>query len=85
LVTHYQLRPGSRRPVPGEVPLQVPIPLKVTANSNLRRQPLGKAPVVGVLKKDSLLVAYAYKGSWMQVQTEDRRSGWVDQTLLGPR
>jgi hypothetical protein len=85
LVAHYQVRPGSRPRVPGEVPLQVAIPLKVTVDSNLRRQPLAKAPVVRVLKKDSLLVAHAYKGSWMQVETEDGRSGWVDQTRLGAR
>jgi SH3 domain-containing protein len=85
LVAHYQVRPGSRPRVPGEVPLQVAIPLKVTVDSNLRRQPLGKAPVVRVLKKDSLLVAHAYKGNWMQVETEDGRSGWVDQTRLGAR
>jgi hypothetical protein len=85
LVAHYQVRPGSRPRVPGEVPLQVAIPLKVTVDSNLRRQPLAKAPVVRVLKKDTLLVAHAYKGSWMQVETEDGRSGWVDQTRLGAR
>lgn len=85
LVAHYQGRPGSRPRVPGEVPLQVAIPLKVTIDSNLRRQPLGKSPVVGVLKKDSPLVAHAYKGSWLQVETEDGRSGWVDQTQLGAR
>jgi SH3-like domain-containing protein len=67
------------------VPLQVAIPLRVTVDSNLRRQPLGKAPVIGVLKKDSPLVAHAYKGSWMQVETEDGRSGWVDQMRLGVR
>jgi len=57
----------------------------VTTDSNLRRQPLGKARVVGVLKKDSPLVAYAYKGSWMQVESEDGASGWVDQRRLGAR
>ena len=85
VVAHYQVRPGTRRRVPGEVPLQIAIPLKVTIDSNLRRQPLGKAPVVAVLKKDSPLVAHAYKGSWLQVETEDGRSGWVDQARLGAR
>jgi hypothetical protein len=85
LVAQHQVRPGSRPRAPGEVPLQVAIPLKVTVDSNLRRQPLGNAAVVGVLKKDSPLVAYAYKGSWLQVETEDGRSGWVDQTRLGAR
>jgi hypothetical protein len=85
LVAHYQARPGSRPRVPGEVPFQMAIPLKATVDSNLRRQPHGKAPIVRVLKKDSLVIAHAYKGSWMQVETEDGRSGWVDQTRLGAR
>jgi len=84
-VAHYQVRPGSRGRVPGEVPLQAAIPLKVTIDSNLRRQPLRKAPVVGVLKKDSPLVAHAHKGGWMLVKTADGRSGWVDQLRLGAR
>jgi Bacterial SH3 domain len=85
LVAQYQVRPRSRQRVPGEVPLQMAIPLKLTLDSNLRRRPLRRAPVVGVLKKDTPLVAYAYKGSWMQVETADGRSGWVDQMRLGAR
>ena len=75
VVADNQVRPGSPPRVPGEVLLQVAIPLKVTVDSKLRRQPIGNAPVVGVLKKDSPLVAHAYKGSWMQVETEDGRVG----------
>jgi hypothetical protein len=85
LVADNQIRAGSPPRVPREVPLQVAIPLKVTVDSKLRRQPLGNAPIVAVLKKDSPLVAHAYKGSWMQVETEDGRLGWVDQMQLGPR
>jgi hypothetical protein len=85
LVAHYQALPASRVRAPGEVPLQIAIPLKVTADSNLRRQPFVKAPLVAVLKKDSPLVARAYKGSWLQVETEDGRAGWIDQARLGAR
>ncbi len=85
LVAHDQIRPRSRPRVPGEVPLQVAIPLTVTMDSNLRRQPLGKAPGVGVLRRDGPLIAHAYKGSWMRVETEDGRLGWVHQTRLGAR
>ena len=77
--------PGSLARVSKEVQLLLAIPLKVTADSKLHRQPLGKAPVVGVLKKDSPLVAYAYKGSWMLVETEDGRTGWVGQMRLSSR
>jgi hypothetical protein len=85
LIAHYRARPGSRVRAAGEVPLQIAIPLKVTEDSNLRRQPFAKAPVVALLKKDSLLVAHAYKGSWLQVETGDGRAGWVDQARLGAR
>jgi SH3-like domain-containing protein len=85
LVADNQVRPGSPPRVPREVPLQVAIPLKVIVDSKLRRKPTGNAPVVAVLKKDSPLVAHAYKGNWMQVETEDGRLGWIDQLRLGPR
>jgi uncharacterized protein YgiM (DUF1202 family) len=64
------------------VSLQVPIPLRVTANSNLRQQPSLSATVLGVIKKDSAITAEAYRGDWLQVQTADGRSGWVLNTLV---
>ena len=82
LAAHYQVRPRSRPRVPGEVPLQVAIPLQVTIGSSLRRQPRARAPLVGALKKDTRLVAHAYRGRWMLVRTEDGRAGWVNQTRL---
>jgi hypothetical protein len=85
LVADDQVRRGSRQRMPGEVPLRVPIPLKVTIDTNLRREPLSKASVVGALKKDTHLVAHAYKGRWLQVETEDGRAGWVNETQLGAR
>jgi len=85
LVAHYEVRPGSRDRVPGEVPFQLLIPLKVNVDSKLRRQPWERAPVVGALKKDVLLVAHAYKRPWMHVETDDGRIGWVDQRRLVPR
>lgn len=75
--------PGVRARVPGELPLQVTIAVKTLADSPLRAKPMPKAPVVMVLKKDSLLVAQAYKGMWMRVETEDGHSGWVSQAQLG--
>jgi len=83
VVAEAHARSGSRARVPGELPLQVAVSLKVTVDSNLRRQPLARAPVVGVLKKDSHLVARAYKGSWLYAETDDGRAGWVNQTQLG--
>jgi len=85
LVANDQVRPALRRGESGDVPLLIAIPLKATVNTNLRRKPLRKASVVGALKKDARLVAHTYKGGWLQVETEDGRSGWVNQTELGVR
>ena len=75
--------PRSR--VTGEVLLQVSIPLKASADSSLRREPQPRAPVVTALRKDSALVAHAYKGNWMRVETEDGKFGWLPQTSLAAR
>ncbi|MGH8761707.1 MAG: SH3 domain-containing protein, partial [Nitrosospira sp.] len=61
---------------------EVPIPLRVTANSNLRRKPGLRAAVLDVLKKNSAVIAEAYQGDWLQVQTADGQSGWVLNTLV---
>lgn len=76
---------GARARAPGELLLQVAIPMTVTVDSNLRRQPLPTAPIVGVVTRDTPLVAQAWKGTWMRVQTEDGRAGWVGQAQLGAR
>lgn len=67
------------------VPFQVPIPLRVRNDSNLRRGPRDSAAVMGVLKKDSALTAQAYQGDWLRVQTDDGRSGWLLNTLVEVR
>ena len=62
--------------------LEVPIPLRVLANSNLRQKPGESAAILGILKKDSSITAEAYRGDWLKVQTGDGRSGWVLNTLV---
>jgi hypothetical protein len=76
---------GSRPRAPSEVPLQVAIPLRVAATSNLRRDPQVKSPVIAVLKQDSLLTAFSYKAAWMRVETDDGRMGWIRETQLAIR
>lgn len=80
-----QARSRSRPRQSGEVLLQVSIPLRVTVEGQLRRQPRRTGPVTSVLKKDTPVVARAYKGSWMRVETEGGPSGWVEQVRLGAR
>jgi len=61
---------------------QMPIPLRASANSNLREKPGLKAPILGVLKKESAMTAEAYRGEWLQILTADGRSGWIFSTLV---
>lgn len=67
------------------VPFNIPIPLRVKSNVNLRREPFGSAVKVAALKKDSVLTAQAYLGDWLHVQTSDEHSGWVLNTLVEVR
>jgi uncharacterized protein YgiM (DUF1202 family) len=61
---------------------QMPIPLRASANTNLREKPGLKAPILGVLKKESAMTAEAYRGEWLQILTADGRSGWILSTLV---
>ena len=82
MLADHRLRPTSKAQVSAEVPFQVPIPLRVKIDSNLRRQPRGNARVQGVLKSSTALLAYAYKGNWLRVEADDGRSGWLYQALF---
>ncbi|HTP99802.1 MAG TPA: SH3 domain-containing protein [Casimicrobiaceae bacterium] len=77
--------PSQRVRVPGEVLLQVTIPLRLVADGALRREPKPSSTAFAKLSKDTPLVAHAYRGSWMRVETPDGRSGWVAQAQLGAR
>ena len=85
VATDLQGRAKPRARASGEVLLQVPIPLRVTGETRLRRQPVRSAPVAAVLPKESPVVARAYQGSWLRVESDDGRSGWVEPSQLGAR
>ncbi len=67
---------------PAEVPFEVAIPLRVKVDSRLRRQPRSNAPILGIVRQASPVVALAYKGHWVRIRVGDGRSGWIHQTLL---
>ncbi len=68
--------------VTSEVPFKVAIPLKIKVDSHLRGQPNSSAAVLDVLKTSTLVVARAYQGQWLYVQTEAGDFGWVMIELL---
>ena len=76
---------ASRNRIEGEVLLQAAIPLKASGESRLRRAPEPRAAVVGTVGRDAALVAHAYKGAWMRVETDDGKLGWVPQAELSAR
>jgi hypothetical protein len=76
------VRNNRTRKADQTVLLQTPLPLRATANSNLRQNPNLKSAVLGVLKKDSILTAEAYQGEWLKVQTAEGEAGWVLNTLV---
>jgi hypothetical protein len=78
-------RPASAPRKTADMPFAVTIPLRVRIESNLRRQPRDKGPPIGVLPEGTLLVARAYHDGWLRVETEDGRSGWIYQSLVGTR
>lgn len=58
-----------------------PLILRAKTNVNLRKDPNTDAQILGILKKDTVLIANANHGSWLRVQT-DENQGWVLSTML---
>ena len=89
-----QLRLGGRQkvapikrlpPIKGEVLFSLPLPLKVLKTSNLREGPDLKYRVVTKFEKGTPLIGYSYKGDWVRVNSKNGTTGWIYQTLVGPR
>lgn len=69
----------------GEVTFSVPLPLEVTANTNVRAGPGLDRSVITILPQGSPVVGYSYTGEWIRVKLEDDSEGWVYQALLKSR
>lgn len=82
MVAELHTRTGSGQRRLTKVSFQVPIPLRVMVDSNLRRQPRDTATVSTVLKANSPVEAHAYKGHWLLVKTDDGHSGWLYRLLV---
>lgn len=66
----------------GEVLFLHPLPLVVTKKSNLRSGPDINQKILTQLEKGTSVVGYSYKGQWVRIETEAKKSGWIFQTLV---
>ena len=66
----------------GEVLFVRPLPLVVTKKSNLRSGPDINQKILTQLEKGTSVVGYSYKGQWVRIETEAKKSGWIFQTLV---
>ena len=69
----------------GEVLFAVPLPLQVTATSNVREGPGTNFKVLFVLSKGTSLVGQAYKDQWVRIRDDEGRAGWIYYTLVKSR
>ncbi|MFN2330004.1 MAG: SH3 domain-containing protein [Chromatocurvus sp.] len=65
-----------------EVPFQIPVMLRARADTNLRARPLSSAALLEVLPQGTVMQVHAYRGEWLQVRTDEGRTGWIFGPLL---
>jgi uncharacterized coiled-coil protein SlyX len=70
---------------PGEVPFAVPVPLKVTAPTNVREGPGTAFPVLFTLADGALVMGHSYADDWVRVADDAGRVGWVAGNLVAGR
>lgn len=54
-----------------------PVMLKTKGEVNLRKGPDKNSEILGTIKKGTVLTASAYRGDWLQIQTEENARGWI--------
>jgi uncharacterized protein YgiM (DUF1202 family) len=67
----------------GEVLFVQPLPLVVMKNSNLRSGPGINQKILAQLKEGDTVIGYSYKGDWVRIETADKTTGWIFQSLVG--
>jgi hypothetical protein len=67
-----------------EMPFVVPLTLKLTARGNLREGPGQDFKILATLDAGAQITAYFTKGSWMRVESDGGRGGWIHRSLISP-
>jgi hypothetical protein len=71
--------------VAGEVPFVVPLALRVVARTQVREGPGPTFRAAFALAEGAVVVAQAYKGTWVRIRGDDGRWGWVPYNVVGQR
>ena len=85
-----QIKTGMLRPaerdrgelLKGEIPFAVPLQLKVNSRSNLRTGPGRKFRVLVTLEAKTPITGYSSRDSWLRVESEQGRAGWIHRSLV---
>jgi hypothetical protein len=87
LTASSRLDSGNRLRTPrtGEAPFAVPIRLKVTIAGDVRDRPGVKSGVAFAVAVGAPLTGVSYVDDWIRVIDDRRRSGWVNQGMVGRR
>jgi hypothetical protein len=70
---------------PGEVGLSVPLRLQTISSGNVREGPGANYKVRFTLQAGAEVTGYSYLDTWLRVEDESGRSGWIFYTLVGRR
>lgn len=68
----------------GEVAFAIPVPVEASGHGNVREGPGTASKVTFAVEAGAKLLAQSYWESWVRVQDEAGRSGWIFNTLLRP-
>ncbi len=69
----------------GEVPFELPVPLRVRTRANVREGPGRQFQILLTLDAGVLLTGHSHTDEWVRVTDEEGREGWIFQTLVGSR
>jgi TolA-binding protein len=69
----------------GEVPFAKPLKLRATKKSNVREGPGLYFSVVSIVKPETPLTGYSFKGQWLRVKGDNGVGGWIFQDLVRGR
>jgi hypothetical protein len=70
---------------PGETAFSAPLPLQLSARSNLRAGPGTGFGVQETLDRGAAVLGVSYLNEWIRITDEQGRTGWVYSTLLERR